>query len=181
MKTRSTKDCPRHVVAIRKKLPRSLTLAGRGRPFVTPQRILVPVDFSPESVKAIKYAEVLDRQYKAAITLLHVVEPIHLVCDYGYGLVAREQPNEPIMRSARAHLRRLGKRHFANERAWDAVVCSGTAFTEITKAAKELGIDLILMPTRGLTDSRQMPLGSTAERVVRHAPCPVLTIRNPSL
>jgi nucleotide-binding universal stress UspA family protein len=181
MKTQSAKSSSRLVAAAPRTRPRSISRARRGLPSVTPQKILVPIDFSPESIKAIKYAAALAKQYEAAITLLHVVEPIHFVLDYGYGPVTREQPNDPMRRSARTHLRRLGKRHFANERPWDAIVRSGTAFTEITKAAKELGTDLILMPTRGLTDSKEVSLGSTAERVVRHAPCPVLTLKKPPL
>jgi len=177
MKTKSAKSSSRRIAATRKKRQRSMARAGRGLPSVTPQRILVPIDFSPESMKALRYAAVLATQYGAAITLLHVVEPLHYVCDYGYGPVTRERPNDAMIRSARTHLRRLGKRYFANERPWDAVVRSGTAFTVITKAAKDLDIDLILMPTRGLTDSKEISLGSTAERVVRHAPCPVLTLK----
>jgi universal stress protein A len=160
---------------------RKIASAKRDLPSVTHRRILVPIDFSAESTRALKYAKVLARQSGAAITLLHVVEPIHCVCDFGYGPVAREEPNNAMMKSVRTHLRKLGDRHLATQQKWDAVVRSGVAFTEITKAAKELGIDLILMPTRGLTDSKDISLGSTAERVVRHAPCPVLTLRKPSL
>ena len=180
MKAKSAKTRSLLVAVTRKKTPRSVAWSMRGPPSIPPKRILVPIDFSRESVKALKYAAVLAGQYGAGTTLLHVVEPIHLVCDYGYGPVAREQRNDAMIRSAGTHLRRLGKRHFTNERPWDAVVRSGTAFSEITKAAKELGSDLILMPTRGLTDSKEISLGSTAERVVRHAPCPVLTLRQPS-
>jgi nucleotide-binding universal stress UspA family protein len=141
----------------------------------------VPIDFSAESTRALKHATVLAKQSGAAVTLLHVVEPIHCVCDFGYGPVTREEPNNAIMKSVRTHLRQLANRHLGSQQPWDAVVRSGVAFTEITKAAKELRIDLILMPTRGLTNSKDVSLGSTAERVVRHAPCPVLTLRKPSL
>jgi universal stress protein A len=144
---------------------------------IKPQKILVPVDFSTDSARAIDYAATLAHQFGAAITVLHVVEPIKYVYDYGYGPVARQRPNEAVMKNVRAHLRRLARRHLANQPPCNVVVRSGTAFREITTAAKQLGIDLIVMPTRGLTDSEEVLLGSTAERVVRHAPCPVLTLR----
>jgi universal stress protein A len=159
---------------------RKVAPVKRGPRSLTPTRILVPIDFSPESTRALKHAAGLGKQSGAAITLLHVVEPIHCVCDYGYGPVTREEPNDRIMKSVRTHLRKLAKRHLGSQQPWDAVVRSGVAFTEITKAAKDLHIDLILMPTRGLTNSKDVFLGSTAERVVRHAPCPVLTLRKPS-
>jgi nucleotide-binding universal stress UspA family protein len=129
---------------------------------------------------ALDYAAALATRCGAAITLLHVVEPIHYVCDYGYGPVTRERSNETVIKSVRAHLRRLARRHLADN-PYAAVVRSGTAFSEITAAAKELDVDLILIPTRGLTDSKDVLLGSTAERVVRHAACPVLTLRKPAL
>jgi nucleotide-binding universal stress UspA family protein len=160
---------------------RKVAPVKRGLPSLTPARILVPIDFSPESTRALKNAVALSKQSGAAITLLHVVEPIHYVCDYGYGPVTREEPNVAMMKGVRTHLRKLGERHLTTQQPWDAVVRSGVAFSEITRAAKELRIDLILMPTRGLTNSKDVPLGSTAERVVRHAPCPVLTLRKPTL
>lgn len=177
MKTKSPAKSHRRLSASRGKKRRKAARPGPGLP--TPKRILVPIDFSMESTRALKHAAVLAKQYGSAITLLHVVEPIHYICDYGYGPVTRIQPNEALMKSLRPHLHRLGKRHLSDVRAWDAMVRSGAAFTQITKVAKELAIDLILMPTRGLTDSKDVSLGSTAERVVRHAPCPVLTLRKP--
>jgi nucleotide-binding universal stress UspA family protein len=157
--------------------PSEVTSTRRGLPAIKPQKLLVPVDFSPDSGWALDYAASLAGQFGSAITVLHVVEPIKYVCDFGYGPVARERSNQAVIKSARAHLRRLARRHLGNQPPSNVVVRSGTAFREITTAAKELGTDLIVMPTRGLTDSEEVLLGSTAERVVRHAPCPVLTLR----
>lgn len=166
---------PSRPVAL-KKIPK-VSPAKRVPSAISPRTILVPIDFSPESAKALEYAAILARPSKAAITVLHVVEPICYVCDYGYGPVARERPNNELIKTVRSHLRRFGARHLADRSRWEAIVRTGAAFTEIIKLAKESGADLIVMPTRGLTPSKDVSLGSTAERVVRHAPCPVLTLK----
>jgi hypothetical protein len=105
---------------------------------IRPEKIPVPVDFSAESAKALDYASAPATRSGAAITLLHVVEPIHYVFDYGYGPVTRERPNETVIKSLRAHLRKLARRHLADN-PYDAVVRSGTAFNQITAAAKGIG------------------------------------------
>ena len=178
MKTRSLTPARRLGGNRAKRLPKTL-FPGRGLSNA-PQGILVPVDFSPESIRALKYAAVFAKQSGAAITVLHAVEPIHEICDFGYGPVTRDQPNERLLKTARGHLRTVCKRYLTKLSNWEAIVRSGSAFTEIIRTARELGIDLILMSTRGLTDSKDVPVGSTAERVVRHSPCPVLTLRKPA-
>lgn len=143
--------------------------------------ILVPIDFSIESTKALQSAAGLARSSNANLELVHVVEPLQIIYDCGYGPVRRQKPNPALMRKARKHLLALGHQHLGADLTWKVSVRSGTAFEEIIKTARDLDVDLILMPTRGLTDSSAIPLGSTAERVVRHAPCAVLTLRKPLL
>ena len=142
--------------------------------------ILVPVDFSIESTKALKSAAGVARASGAKIEL-HVVEPLQITYDCGYGPVRRQKPNEALLKRAKTQVVALGRRHIGPDLSWKGSVRSGTPFEEITEAARELNVDLILMPTRGMTDSSRIPLGSTAERVVRHAPCAVLTLRKPLL
>jgi nucleotide-binding universal stress UspA family protein len=146
-----------------------------------PKHILVPVDFSTESTRALKSAVQLASRYAATITLVHVVEPIFYTHDFGYGPVRRQRPNEGFVRHARQRLHVLRRRYVDTALTCRVMIKSGSAFDQIAKAAEELDADLIVMPTRGFTRHQPDEIGSTAERVVRHAPCPVLTVRKPVL
>jgi len=139
--------------------------------------ILVPVDFSSPSKKALVYAQAFARKFGAAITLLHVVEPIPWSADYGYGEVHGVGPNEYLVKRCRSQLETLRRRQAEALSGCQTTVRSGKAFDEIVKAAKELNADLILLATHGYTGLDHTLLGSTAEKVVRHAPCPVLIVR----
>ena len=144
-----------------------------------PRHILVPIDFSKESIRALKSAAELAGRYAAAVTLVHVVEPMFYIHDVGYGPVRRQRFDEGVMRHARQRLHVLGRRHIDRALDCEAVIKCGRAFEQIVKAAEELKADLIIMPTRGFAHNESGEIGSTAERVVRHAPCPVLTLRKP--
>jgi universal stress protein A len=118
----------------------------------------------------------LAAQFGAEIILIHVVEKFPV--DY---LLGRELANEtltPLMKKAEADLERLGEsvRKSSGIRA-SAVIGCGTPFDEICQAAKKTGADLIVLTTHGYTGLKHVWLGSTAERVVRHATCPVLVAR----
>jgi nucleotide-binding universal stress UspA family protein len=158
--------------------PRAVTPPVLATP---PKHILVPIDFSTESTRALKSAVQVASRYAATVTLVHVVEPIFYTHDFGYGPVRRHRPNDGFMRHARQRLHVLRRRHVYTALTCNVVIRSGSAFDQIAKAAKELDVDLIVMPTRGFTHHQPGEIGSTAERVVRHAPCPVLTVRKPVL
>lgn len=151
------------------------------RAFIAPQRILVPVDFSAESTGALKYAGVIARKRGAEVTLLHVVERIHCVHDFGYGPVTCRKPNDPAVRSAGARLRALGRRHLATGQPWVAVVRSGTVCEEITKTALETKSEIIVMPAHGRVRVSQSRSGNVAARIMHQSPCPVLTLSKPLL
>ena len=137
--------------------------------------ILVPVDFSGESMKALKYAVSLAHQYGAKITLLNVVEPTGYP-DFAYFPLTME--NEKVMKSARGQLDLLCKREAIDPKLMErTLVRHGVPFHEITDAARTLKSDLIIIATHGYTGVKHALIGSTAERVVRHAPCPVLSVR----
>jgi len=140
------------------------------------QRILVPIDFSAESTRALKTVANLGSGDGQILLLVHVVGPIYDLHDFGYGPVQRRLPNEGLMRQARQKLRSLGRRHVGAKWEWRCAVRSGTAPKQILKAAEEFRADLVVMPTRGLSHAPPNEVGSTAERVVRHAPCPVLVL-----
>jgi nucleotide-binding universal stress UspA family protein len=137
--------------------------------------ILVPVDFSEPSLKALKYALAFAEQFGAKLFLLHVVEPV-VVPDFAS--VPMPMDNNRLATSAKARLEHLCKRRGLERRlVHKKLVRTGTPFREITDAARALKVDLIVIATHGYTGLAHAILGSTAERVVRHAPCPVLTVR----
>lgn len=138
--------------------------------------ILVPIDFSEPSIKALKYAAAFARHFGAKLTLLNVVEPAGTP-DFiaAFPLVME---NEQLTTLAEEHLRKLPSRYNLSPKLVEkTLVRSGAAFNEIAAAARSLRTDLIIIATHGHTGLKHLVLGSTAERVVRHAPCPVFVVR----
>jgi universal stress protein A len=142
------------------------------------RKILVPTDFSPASRQAVPYGCELAKQHGAELILCHVLEIPHYPTLFeGTALVV-----PPIDESLRTQ---LGEqlRKLAEETAQDhavpcrAVMRDGPPTQQLLDCAAEEGADLIVIATHGYTGLKHMLLGSTAEQIVRHAPCPVLTIR----
>jgi len=141
------------------------------------ERILVPTDFSRESAKAVRYAVTMARQFDASITLVHVVEPSYGPAEIGGAPVARHVTEKQRLARAKSRLGVLGRQILGPCRIVETVIRNGLAFFEITEAAKALSADLIIIGTHGYSGLTRAILGSTAEKVVRHAPCPVLVVR----
>lgn len=139
--------------------------------------ILVPVDFSPPSEKALHYALSFADQFGASLVLLYVVEPAIYPVELGYIPVDIETLYRTMDEGARERLRALAEKHIPRNLRTQIEVRIGQPHREIASAAKELNVDLIIIATHGHTGLKHTFLGSTAERVVRHAPCPVLTVR----
>ena len=166
--------CPVLTVPARETLPQAgPTAAFRLR------KILVPLDFSTVSEAALPWATFLAAHYRAEIILLHVTEKFPL--DYLLGRELTDSTVKPLMTQAEVGLQqiaeRLGK---STGRIASVVVRTGSPSEEICLAAKSLGADLIVLTTHGYTGLKHVWLGSTAERVVRHACCPVLAVRTPN-
>lgn len=140
------------------------------------KRILVPVDFSDYSVKALRYAVRFAEQFGASLVLVHVAEPVR----YPESIIIppeMEEANRDLMKRTRVALDQFAAREVPARLACQRVVQLGSAYAEIAAAAKAANADLIVIATHGHTGLKHLVLGSTAERVVRHAPCPVLTVR----
>jgi nucleotide-binding universal stress UspA family protein len=135
--------------------------------------ILVPVDFSAASEKALAYAIPLARQCGAKITLLHVSQVQFCATEFAYTPI--EQTS--IEGCVREQLESLASARLGPELRGGALVRHGMPFYEIAKAAEEIEADMIVINTRGYTGLKHALLGSTAERVLRYAPCPVLVVR----
>lgn len=141
------------------------------------QKILVPVDFSPQSMKALQYALSFAEQYNARLVLLNVVEPAVYPTELGYIPSEIETLHESVLAGARERLRKLVQEQMPPGIPAEQQIRVGSPYLEITAAAKEMNSDLIVIATHGYTGLKHVFLGSTAERVIRHAPCPVLTVR----
>ena len=138
--------------------------------------ILVPVDFSKEGDKALQYALRFADQFGSKLVLLHVVEPVVYGGDFGYLPTAADTGE--IVRAIRIKLDTLCvERGIAPRLLEKTLVLTGKPFVEITDAARSLKADLIVISTHGYTGLKHAVMGSTSERVVRHAPCPVLVVR----
>jgi nucleotide-binding universal stress UspA family protein len=138
-------------------------------------RILVPVDFTDYSNRAVDYAGMLAAEFGARVRVLHVIEKFTYsvtdtiqVVDHYSALQAIAQPLIEGLR------KRLDERGVAAE----AEIRTGTPYAEILDEAKRFKPDLIVMGTHGRTGLAHALLGSVAERVVRLATCPVLTVRS---
>jgi nucleotide-binding universal stress UspA family protein len=140
------------------------------------KKILVPIDFSPPSKNAFKYAVRFAEEFGGELTLLHVLEPQSMTgfmaIPEGTGFI------ESDIVAAGKNLRSLigSVRNARIERPrWK--VRGGLPSHEIVEVAKEMDVDLIVVATHGYTGWKHFCIGSTAERVVRAAPCPVLVVR----
>lgn len=141
------------------------------------KRIVVPIDFSATSAHALPYAAALAEQFAAEVVLLHVIEPVVIPAELRSMSVGIEGVVESPEEVMREELTRLGQEMFDETVSVRAIVRTGVPFQEITKAARSLGADMIVLTTYGHTGLKHMLLGSTAERVVRHADCQVLVVR----
>jgi nucleotide-binding universal stress UspA family protein len=141
------------------------------------KRILVPIDFSPNSIRALDYAIELGKPFKTRLSVLYVVEPIYYAVPDFTGSPAMGELLIEQMGTARAQLARLAGQYAKRRIKLQALLETGTAYEAIVETAKQIKADLIAMATHGRTGVSHLLLGSVAERVVRTAPCPVLTLR----
>lgn len=140
-------------------------------------RILVPIDFSDNSKRALKYAIPFAEQFVASIDLIYVVEPTMYPADFSFGQVGFPNVEDELRKRGADELDELLRREIAGRVAAKTVIRTGKPFYEIDQYAAEAGIDLIIISTHGHTGVDHILFGSTAEKVVRHAPCPVLVVR----
>jgi nucleotide-binding universal stress UspA family protein len=141
-------------------------------------RILVPTDFSPLSLRALDDAADLGKATGARILLLHCLEPIYLAAAadlYGPGMNLR-MLQEERRRAAEKRLERLARSLEKRGVAFQTLLAGGPAAAVILETAKKRGADLIAMSTHGRSGLSHLFMGSVAEKVVRGAPCPVLTV-----
>ena len=140
------------------------------------ERILVPIDFSQPSLRALDDAVEFSRPYEARLTILYVVERGL----YGSPLLVTDPRvlGEKERKAAEKRLARLAQQIGKRGIECNTLVRFGVAYAEILATARRIKADLIILSTHGRTGLAHVFIGSVAERVVREATCPVLTIRN---
>ncbi len=143
------------------------------------KRILVPVDFTAGSDRALRHAAAIGRIYHGRVLPLHVTVPICFTTDCGYGPVNREVPNAASLRRRRAQLQRLVHRIVPKELAETVIVQSGEPIEQIKIAAKEWKSDLVIMLAHNALDGASPPK-HTVDRLVREIRCPVLLLHPPT-
>ena len=136
-------------------------------------RILVPVDFSEHSQKALRYALAFASQFGAEVALVHVVEQMVYPGDWMYPPLA---VTDFAMEKREQVIARLRALDAGSGVKTQHVVRLGRAWQEVVEIAKEMKSDLIILATHGYTGLKHALLGSVAEKIVRHAPCPVLSV-----
>ncbi|MBW2387270.1 MAG: universal stress protein [Deltaproteobacteria bacterium] len=142
------------------------------------KRILVPVDFSATSAAAVEYAIEFAKAFDAEIDLLHSYQ-INPGAITPYGPVLPDALFDSLRAAASEQLEKVhGQVRAAGVEAKTHLSNNVPSYA-IVDAAQELSSDLIIMGTRGLTGIKHVFLGSVAERTLRHAPCPVLTVNHP--
>jgi nucleotide-binding universal stress UspA family protein len=144
--------------------------------FLPLRQILVATDFSEVSKQALPYAAALAKQLDASVTVVHVV-PTPPPAELSHIPLVLEEKR--LVAEARSALARFREKELPRDLKGDTLVLAGSPYAKVCEAAKTLSADLIITATHGHTGLKHFLLGSTAERIVRHAPCPVLAVREP--
>lgn len=145
------------------------------------QNLLVSTDFSEASMLAVDAAAMLAQAFGAKVTLVHVFDPAPLAPIATSQLSSADQleAEQRTERTLHAELERLREAKLGTVADVKVALIFGkNAADSICHYAEKEGIDLIAIATHGRTGIARMLIGSVAERVVRHATCPVLTLRS---
>jgi nucleotide-binding universal stress UspA family protein len=142
---------------------------------VKPRRILVPVDFSDSSARALRHAAKRAAESGGSLIVVHVVP-----ADYGSLGIGREELRDldrSLQRQAADRLRAFADENVGHDLTAELEVRVGQPGEQILAAARESQCDSIMLSTRGLTGLDRYLIGSVADRVARLAPCPVVLLR----
>ena len=138
--------------------------------------LLVPVDFSRRSLEALDFAVSLAQELDASILLLHVLDPIYTPGRFDS---SRLRPlRAEALREAKAKLAKLAKRRVKPHVPVRHQLLKGLAYSGIVECAAKEKVDLIVMASEGRTGVSRFLIGSIAEKVIRHAPCSVMIVRD---
>lgn len=136
--------------------------------------ILFTTDFTEASVHAASFAVSLSRSYSAKLRVLHVVDTSEEAAGFYFPHLSYENLDAELKKTAAAMLKKFCEKNLNGVKGFETSVLSGEPYKEILKAAKDA--DLIVMGTFGKAGLERILLGSTTERVMRKAKCPVLVV-----
>ena len=139
------------------------------------RNVLVPIDFSQPSLQALKLALPLLNPFGANLHLVHVFRPDYPLASTA--VMPLVVPELTVGKRVRRHLKDVAKKYSVPLKRGNIHALRGRPVEEICRLAREQKIDLIVTSSRGLTGVKHLVLGSTAERIVRYSPCPVLVVR----
>jgi len=137
-------------------------------------KIVVPIDFSEHSQKGLRYALAFAAQFEAEVILVHIVEQMVYPGDWMYPPLA---VTDFATEKREQMIERLRALDAGSGVTTKHIVRVGRAWQEVIEIAREEKGDLIILATHGYTGLKHVLLGSVAEKIVRHAPCPVLSVR----
>ena len=140
-------------------------------------KILLPTDFSECSSEAAEAARLLAEKFGSLVVVLHVLDEPATLDPMSRGEVPLETLRSRMEEYARENMNAFLARHFPGFRDFDTLLATGIPYREIIGKAREVAADLIVIGTHGRTGVEHVIFGSTAEKVVRMAPCPVLSVR----
>jgi nucleotide-binding universal stress UspA family protein len=144
---------------------------------ITIKTILVPTDFSEPAAAALNYGRTLAAQFGATLHVVHVVEDLMLKAITAEGFVSyMPDLQRELEEAARTRLDAVVAGQGAGARIVPTIITSNAAADAIATYAKDARVDVIVIGTHGRSGVSRLLLGSVAERVVRTAPCPVLTV-----
>jgi nucleotide-binding universal stress UspA family protein len=150
-------------------------LHSAASPALQIKRILVPIDFSACSNKALQYAVPIAERFGGRLCLVYVGQGYYFAPELGaVDLTAVESGARA---DAAGKLAALASEKIGKKIPVDIFVRDGPPAAEITRLAKEYGADLIVISTHGYTGLKHAWFGSVTEDVVRHGPCPILVVR----
>jgi nucleotide-binding universal stress UspA family protein len=145
---------------------------------MTPTNILVPVDFSPNATLALEAAADLATTYQAQLTVVYVVPQVIFHPDWAAD-VEETLDIADITTEAQQALTKMTEPYRQAGVRITVTVLAGGPYVEIVRLAHQIGAELIVIGAHGTTDRKPALMGSVAEKVVREAPCAVLTVRAP--
>lgn len=143
------------------------------------KKILFATDFSEGSRNALPYAVDIAMRHGAKIYAVHVIFDVTKAAGWYVPHASAEEVYADLEKSARKELEKTFSEDMRKFKDYENVLLRGTPYEEITKFAEANKIDLIVIATHGRTGLDRLLFGSTAEQVVRYAPCPVLSVRLP--
>lgn len=141
------------------------------------KKVLCPLDFSEVSLHALNYALAFCEKCDCPLLLLNIVEPIMAPTDFSFGPVTSIEIEDRLLQKAKISLADLLQKIGNHAFPITTRIEKGRPYMEIIRVAREEACNLIVIGTHGYTGLTHALLGSTAEKVVRVAPCPVLTVK----